>query len=68
MKKKDCLPSLLKLQIVEEQGMGEHEINNVLNLANNNELSYLQDKVEYLRNEINNLKLKKAEFTNHVLT
>ncbi|MFZ0896853.1 MAG: hypothetical protein WAZ77_20325 [Candidatus Nitrosopolaris sp.] len=53
---------------MEEQGMGEHEINNVLNLANNNELSYLQDKVEYLRNEINNLKLKKAEFTNHVLT
>ncbi len=66
---KDTLPSVLKLhRVVEEQGMGEQEIINVLKLANNNELPYLQDKVEYLRNEINNLELEKAECTNHVLT
>jgi transposase len=65
---KDTLPSVLKLhRIVEEQGMGEQEIINVLKLANNNELPYLQDKVEYLRNEKNNLELQKAECTNHVL-
>ena len=50
--KKDSLPSILKLhKIVKEQEMGEHEVINVLKLANNNELPYLQDKVEYLRNE-----------------
>jgi predicted nuclease with TOPRIM domain len=66
---RDFLPSLLKLhKIVEEQGMGEQEIINVLKFAINNELSYLQDKVEYLRNEKNNLELQKAECTNHVLT
>jgi chromosome segregation ATPase len=66
---KDSLPSVLKLhKIVTEQEMGENEIINVLKLANNNVLPYLQDKVEYLRNEINNLELKKAECTNHVLT
>ena len=48
--------------------MGEQELINVLKLANNNELSYLQDKVEYLRNEINNLELEKAKCTNHVRT
>ena len=66
---KDSLPSILKLhKIVEEQGMGQQELINVLKLANNNELPYLQERVEYLRNEINNLELKKAECTNHVLT
>ena len=66
---KDSLPSILKLhKIVKEQDMGENEVINVLKLANNNELSYLQDKVEYLRNEINNLELEKAKRTNHVLT
>ena len=40
----------------------------MLDLANHNQLEYLQDKVEYLRNEINNLDLKKTECTNHVLT
>jgi hypothetical protein len=66
---KDSLPSVLKLhKIVEEQGMGEQEIINVLKLANNNELSYLQGKVEYLRNETNNLELEKAKCTTHVLT
>ena len=66
---KNTLPSVLKLhKLVKEQGMAENEVINVLRLANNNELSYLQDKVDYLRNEINNLKLEKAECTNHVLT
>ena len=41
---------------------------NVLKLANNNEVSFLQEKVEYLRTEIDNLELKKTECTNHVLT
>jgi hypothetical protein len=66
---KDTLPSVLKLhRVVEEQGMGEQEIINVLKLANNNELPYLQDKVEYLKNEINNLELEKVKCTNHVPT
>jgi hypothetical protein len=47
-------------------GMGEQEIVNVLKLANNNEVSFLQEKV--VRTEINNLDLKKTECTNHVLT
>gem|GEM_PF-4979207 len=55
-------------KIVNDLGMGEQELINVLKLANNNELSYLQDKVEYLRNEINNLELEKAKCTNHVHT
>ena len=41
--------------------MGEQEIINVLKLANNYELSFLQEKVEYLRTEIDNLELKKTE-------
>ena len=55
-------------RIVNDLGMGEQEIINVLDLANHNQLEYLQDKVEYLRNEINKLELKKTECTNHVLT
>jgi hypothetical protein len=44
---KDRLPSILKLyKIVEEQGMGKQEIINVLKLANNNELPYLQERVD----------------------
>jgi hypothetical protein len=53
---------------VSAQGMGEQEIINVLKLANNNEVLFLQEKVEYLRTEINNLELKKTECTIHVLT
>jgi hypothetical protein len=54
----ESFPSFLKLhKIVEEQGMSENEVINVLKLANNNELPYLQEKVEYLRHEINNLEL-----------
>jgi prefoldin subunit 5 len=48
--------------------MGEQQIINVLDLANHNQIEYLQGKVEYLRTEINNLKLKKTECTNYVLT
>ena len=33
--------------------MGEHQIINVLNLANHNQLELLQSKVEYLANEAN---------------
>jgi prefoldin subunit 5 len=48
--------------------MGEQQIINVLDLANHNQLEYLQGKVEYLRNEINNLELEKTKCTNDVLT
>ena len=66
---KYSLPSFLKLhRIVNNLGMGEQQIINVLDLANHNQLEYLQGKVEYLRNEINNLELKKTECANHVLT
>ena len=52
---KYSLRSYLELhKIVNDLVMGEQEIINVLKLANNNDLPYLQDKVEYLRNQINN--------------
>jgi hypothetical protein len=64
----DYLPSLLKLlKIMEEQRMTEGEVINVLKLANNNELPYLQEKVEYFRNQIRNLELEKDKCTNDVL-
>jgi prefoldin subunit 5 len=63
------LRTFLRLhKIVNDLGMGEQEIINVLKLANNNELPYLQEKVEYFRNRINNLELEKTECTNDVLT
>ena len=66
---KYSLPSFLRLhRIVNDLGMGKQQMINVLDLANHNQLEYLQGKVEYLRNEINNLELKKTECTNHVLT
>ena len=66
---KYSLPSFLRLhRIVNDLGMEEQQIINVLDLVNHNQLEYLQGKVEYLRNEINNLDLKKAECTNYVLT
>ena len=66
---KYSLPSFSRLhKIVNDLGMGEQQIINVLDLANHNQLEYLQGKVEYLRNEINNLELQKAECTNHILT
>jgi septal ring factor EnvC (AmiA/AmiB activator) len=66
---KYSLPSFLRLHmIVNDLGMGEQEIINVLDHAKHNQLEYLQDKVEYLRNEINNLELEKTKCTNDVLT
>jgi len=47
---------------VEEQRMTEGEVINVLKLANNDELPYLQGKVEYFRNEINKLELRSMNF------
>jgi hypothetical protein len=55
----DYLPSLLGLhRIVKSQGMGEQEIVNVLKLANNNEIQFLQEKVDYLRNHLRNLEIE----------
>jgi prefoldin subunit 5 len=53
---------------VEEQGMDEQEIINVLKLANNSELPYFQEKVDYLRDQINILELEKTECTTDILT
>ncbi|MDQ6668819.1 MAG: hypothetical protein M3Y53_11435 [Thermoproteota archaeon] len=47
--------------------MGEQEIINVLDLANHNQLEYLQGKVEYLSNEINMLEEEMTKCTNHLL-
>jgi hypothetical protein len=55
----DYLPSLLGLhRIVKSQGMGEQEIVNVLKLANNNGIQFLQEKVDYLRNHLRNLEIE----------
>ncbi len=48
--------------------MGEQEIINVLELANNHQLQHLQWKVEYLSNEINKLEDQKTKCSNHILT
>jgi hypothetical protein len=53
------LHTLLRLhKIVNEQGMGEREIINVLKLANNNEVQLLQERVDYLRNQLRNLEIE----------
>jgi hypothetical protein len=55
----DYLPSLLGLdRIVKSQGMGEQEIVNVLKLANNNGIQFLQERVDYLRNHLRNLEIQ----------
>jgi hypothetical protein len=55
----DYLPSLLGLhRIVKSQGMEEQEIVNVLKLANNNEIQFLQERVDYLRNHLRNLEIE----------
>jgi cytidylate kinase len=54
-------------KIVKDLGMGEQEIINVLELANHNQLQYLQWKVEYLRNDIDMLEIQKTKSTNHIL-
>ena len=65
---KDYLPSLLKLdKILNDLGMGEQEIINVLKLANSHQLEHLQSKVEYLRNDIDMLEVQKTKCSNHIL-
>jgi hypothetical protein len=62
------LPRLLRLyKIVKDLGMEEHDVINVLELANNNQLQYLQWKVEYLRNDVEMLEVQKAKSTNDIL-
>jgi hypothetical protein len=62
------LSNLLKLhKIVNDLGLGEKEIIKVLELAKYDELQNLQWKVEYLRNEVNMLEMKKWESTNQIL-
>ncbi|MGB7957189.1 MAG: hypothetical protein WCF23_24710, partial [Candidatus Nitrosopolaris sp.] len=55
----DYLPSLSGLhRMVKSQGMGEQEIVNVLKLANDNGIQFLQEKVDYLRNHLRNLEIE----------
>ncbi|MFZ0510226.1 MAG: hypothetical protein WAM14_01355 [Candidatus Nitrosopolaris sp.] len=62
------LHKLLRLhKIVKGLGMEEHDIINVLELAKNNQLEYLQWKVEYLRNDIEVLEVQKTKSTNDIL-
>ena len=54
------LPRFLRLhKIVKDLGMEERDVINVLELAKNNQLEYLQWKVEYLRNDIDMLEVQK---------
>jgi hypothetical protein len=62
------LPSFLRLhKILNDLGMGEQEIINVLGLAKNHQLKHLQWKVEYLRSDIAMLEVQKTKSTNHLL-
>ena len=62
------LRKLLRLhKIVKGLEMKEHDINNVLELAKNNQLQYLQWKVEYLRNDVDMLEAQKTKCTNDIL-
>ena len=62
------LHKLLRLhKIVKGLGMEEHDIISVLELAKNNQLGYLQWKVEDLRNDIEMLEDQKAKATNDIL-
>jgi hypothetical protein len=62
------LRSLLRLhRIFKDLGMEEHNIHNVLELAKDNQLQYLQWKVEYLRNDVDMLAVQKARATNDIL-
>ena len=47
--------------------MEEDDIHNVLKLARNNQLQYLQWKVEFLRNDIDMLEAQKTKATNDIL-
>jgi hypothetical protein len=62
------LSSVLRLhKILNDLGMGEQEIINVLKLANNHQLEHLQWKVEYLRNDIEMLEVQKTKCNHHLL-
>jgi len=62
------LHKLLRLhKIVKGLEMKEHDINNVLELAKNNQLQYLQWKVEYLRNDVDMLEAQKTKCTTDIL-
>jgi hypothetical protein len=54
--------------MVKGLGMEEHDIIHVLELAKNNQLEYLQGKVEYLENQIFVLEDQKTKATNDILT
>jgi hypothetical protein len=61
------ISSFLRLhRIIEDLGMGEQQLINVLNLANHNQLELLQSKVEYLANEANVLEEQKMKCTNDI--
>jgi hypothetical protein len=61
------IPSFLRLhKIVSDLGMGEQQLINVLNLANHNQLEFLQSKVEYLANEKHMLEEEKMKCTNDI--
>ena len=54
------LSSVLRLhKILNDLGMREQEIINVLNLANRHQLEHLQSKAEYLRNDMDMLENQK---------
>jgi hypothetical protein len=62
------ISSFLRLyRIVEDLSMGEKQITKVLEIANHNQLEYLQGKVEYLSNEVKMLEEEKANCTKHLL-
>lgn len=62
------LSSVLRLhKILNDLGMGEQEIINVLKLAKNHQLKHLQWKAEYLRNDIDRLEVQKTKCSNHIL-
>jgi len=61
------ISSFLRLyRIVNDLGMGEQQLINILNLAKYNQLEHLQWKVEYLANEVNKLEEEKTKCTNNL--
>jgi hypothetical protein len=61
------ISSFLRLhRIIEDLGMGEQQIINVLNLAKHNQLELLQSKVEYLANEKHMLEEERMKCTNDI--
>ena len=56
---------MLRLQrIFKDLGIQERDIHNVSELAENNQLNYLQWKVEYLRNDVD---MRASKGTNDIL-